>query len=106
MPPGTQIPRPGMPVPPVPGPASAQRLPISSPSCDKHVRGNLTRQLRRVTADSVLTCHSHTVIADHERYLASGLYPDVLEFKHQCRVALYLFADPAHHNGRGEARSD
>ena len=44
----------------------------------------------------VVTGHSHTVVANRKGNLTSGLYPDLLESKHQIAVALNLFRDSAH----------
>src|SRR5690606_3881048 len=43
----------------------------------------------------VIARHPHTVAARRKRYLASGLYPNLLEFKHEGGIALHLFADSA-----------
>src|ERR1700751_2560825 len=70
------------------------------------MRGNLAGQLRVQIADSILTCHPYTIVAYREPDLAPRLYPDVLEFKHQRRVALDLFADPLYHDGFRVTRCD
>src|SRR5262249_61467717 len=73
---------------------------------DKDVRGDLARQLRLQIAGPILTCHPYTIVAGRELYLAPRLYPNVLEFKHQRRITLDLFADPAYHDGFGVPRRD
>src|SRR5215472_12421847 len=73
---------------------------------DEDVRGDLARQLRLEVADSILTCHPYTIVAGRELDLAPRLYPDVLEFKHQRRITLDLFADPAHDHGFRVPRRD
>ena len=70
-----------------------------SASGDKNVRGNLSREIRKKIVRLVVTCHPHTVVARRERHLASGLYPNLLEFKHHSRIALHLFANSPHDNG-------
>src|SRR5215470_19190399 len=73
---------------------------------DKDMRGDLARQLRLQIADPILTRHPYTIVAGCEFYLAPRLYPNVLEFKHQRRITLDLFADPAHDHGFRVPRRD
>src|SRR5215467_14161419 len=73
---------------------------------DENVRGDLARQLRFQIADPILTCHPYTIAAGRELDLAPRLYPDVLESKHERRITLDLFADPAHDHGFRVPRRD
>src|SRR5262249_45680485 len=71
---------------------------------DEHIRGDAERQRRRgIEAPTARTStrHLHVVLAGHQRYLAAGLYPDVLQFKHECGIALELFTDPPDSHGYG-----
>ena len=60
--------------------------------------GDAPGKLRRRTVMLVVTGHSHTVVANRKGNLTSGLYPDLLESKHQITVALNLFTDSTHHS--------
>src|SRR5215831_6858190 len=62
------------------------------------MRSNLRRQVRSVSVDPVHTRHPYTAIAGRKRHLASGLYPNGLESKHERRVTLDLLADTADDN--------
>jgi hypothetical protein len=56
------------------------------------MRGNLGRKIGRLRhASTVLTAYVDSAVNRPEQYLASGLYPGPLQFKHQVQIALKLF---------------
>ena len=53
----------------------------SGQRCDEDMRRDLVRQHHpdlKVPTACARTCHPHIIVADHQRNLAAGLYPDVL----------------------------
>src|ERR1700732_5283682 len=67
----------------------------------EYVRGDRAGEVRGDGVPRVTSCHAHTIVACHEYHLASGLYPDALEFKHQIQIALNLLTNSPDDHSRG-----
>src|SRR5215469_7448642 len=88
-----------------PEPPRTRWRPPSLPG-DEDVRGDAAGQLDAAAIRVVLTRHPHTIVTGHEGYLAPGLYPYVLESKHQTGVALDLLTYPPDDKTPGPAGRD
>src|SRR5580658_9932729 len=67
----------------------------------ENVRGDRGGEFGGAGVPRVTSCHANTIVGHHEYHLASGLYPDALEFKHQIEVALDLLTNSPDDNSRG-----